>query len=77
MMKLLCHLNIASNMKKIIFHKLQIALLRGAVAVSGSMATIITALFFDSIYGVAVTLFLGAAVIALIDETITNNINSK
>lgn len=77
MMKLLCHLNIASNMKKIISHKLQTALLRGAVVVSGCILTGIIALFFNSIYGVAVTLFLGASITALIDETITNNINSK
>jgi len=64
-------------MKRIISKSLQAALLRGAVLVSGSMATIITALFSNSIYGVVVTLFLGAGMIALIDETITNNLNNK
>ena len=61
-------------MKKINSHKLQTALLRGAVAVSGCIATAIASLFFDSIYGVVVTLCLGAGMIALIDEAITNNI---
>lgn len=60
-------------MKRINNKSLQAALLRGAVAVSGSIATIITALFFDSIYGVIVTLFLGAGMIALIDEVIVTN----
>ena len=60
-------------MKRITNKSLQTALLRGAVVVSGCMVTAITSLFFNSIYGVVVTLFLGAAVIALIDETITNN----
>ena len=64
-------------MKKITNSKLQTALLRGAVLVSGCTATAITSLFFDSIYGVVVTLCLGAAVIALIDETITTNSNNK
>ncbi len=60
-------------MKKITNSKIQTALLRGAVLVSGGMATAITALFFEDIYGVLTTLFLGAAVIALIDETIVFN----
>jgi hypothetical protein len=60
-------------MKRITNKSLQTALLRGAVLVSGSMATIITTLFFDSIYGVAVTLCLGAGIIALIDEVIVTN----
>lgn len=64
-------------MKKITNHKLQTALLRGAVAVSGSLCTAMAALFFNSIYGVAVTLFLGAGMIALIDEVIVNNLNNK
>ena len=64
-------------MKKITNKSLQTALLRGAVAVSGSLCTAMAALFFNSIYGVAVTLFLGAAIIALIDETITTNSNNK
>ena len=60
-------------MKRINNKSLQTALLREAVAVSGCMATAITSLFFDSIYGVAVTLFLGAGMIALIDEVVINN----
>ena len=64
-------------MKKITNSKLQTALLRGAVLVSGCTATAITALFFDSIYGILTTLFLGAGIIALIDEAITNNLNKK
>lgn len=60
-------------MKRINNKSLQAAFLRGAVAVSGCMATAITSLFFDSIYGVAVTLFLGAGMIALIDEVVINN----
>ena len=63
-------------MKKITSSKLQTALLRGAVLVSGCMLTGITALFFDSIYGAIVTLFLGAGMIALIDETIVFNSKS-
>ena len=64
-------------MKRITNKSLQTALLRGAVLVSGCMATAITSLFFNSIYGVVVTLFLGAGMIALIDEAITNNQNKK
>lgn len=64
-------------MKRITNKSLQAALLRGAVVVSGSMLTGIAALFFSSIYGVAVTLFLGAGMIALIDEIIINNLNKK
>lgn len=64
-------------MKKITNKQLQAALLRGAVLVSGCMATAITALFFENIYGILTTLFLGAATIALIDETITTNSNNK
>ena len=64
-------------MKKINSHKLQTALLRGAVLVSGCMLTGITVLFFNSIYGVVATLFLGAGMITLIDEAITNNLNKK
>lgn len=64
-------------MKKINSHKVQAALLRGAVLVSGSMATIITALFSNSIYGVVVALFLGAGMIALIDETIITNFKNN
>ena len=60
-------------MKKIINKRIAMALLRGAVVVSGGMATAIAALFFKDIYAVLTTIFLGAAVIALIDEQIVNN----
>jgi hypothetical protein len=64
-------------MKKITNKKLQTALLRGAVLVSGGLATAITSLFLEDIYAVLTILFLGAGIIALIDEAITNNINKK
>ena len=60
-------------MKKITNKSLQTALIRGAVAVSGCMATAITALFFENIYGILTTLFLGAGIVALIDNNIENN----
>lgn len=60
-------------MKRITNKSLCAALLRGAVLVSGGLATAITSLFFNDIYGVIVTLFLGAGMIALIDETIVFN----
>ena len=64
-------------MKRITNHKLQTALLRGAVLVSGCTATAITSLFFEDIYAVLTTLFLGAAVIALIDEQIVTNLKNN
>ena len=64
-------------MKRITNRKLQTALLRGAVLVSGSMLTGVTALFFQDIYAVLTTLFLGAAVIALIDEQIVTNLKNN
>ena len=60
-------------MKRINNKSLQTALLRGAVLVSGSISTIITALFSSNIYGVIVTLCLGAGMITLIDEVIVTN----
>lgn len=53
-------------MKKITNHKVQTALLRGAVATSGCMATICVALFLDDIYGVISTLCIGSGLICLI-----------
>ena len=44
---------------------------------SGSTCTSVTALFFNNIYGVVVTLFLGAAIVVLIDEQIGNNLKNK
>lgn len=64
-------------MKRISNKSLQAALLRGAVLVSGGLATAIISLFFDNIYGVVITMFLGAGMIALIDEIIINNLNKK
>lgn len=57
-------------MKKISSRKLQTALLRGAVLVSGGMCTIITSLFFEDIYGVLATLCIGSGLICLINSHI-------
>ena len=57
-------------MKKISSRKLQTALLRGAVVVSGCVATITTALFFEDIYGVLATLCIGSGIICLINSHI-------
>lgn len=57
-------------MKKITNHKVQTALLRGAVTVSGGMATILTALFIEDIYGVLATLCIGSGLICLINSHI-------
>ena len=58
------------KMKKISSRKLQTALLRGAVTVSGGMATILTALFIEDIYGSIATLMVGGGVITLINSCI-------
>jgi hypothetical protein len=57
-------------MKKIVNKKVQTALLRGAVTVSGCVATIITSLFFEDIYGVLTTLCIGSGLICLINSHI-------
>lgn len=57
-------------MKKITSKKLQSALLRGAVAVAGCMATFFVALFCNSIYGVVVTIFLGATAVVLVSDAV-------
>ena len=57
-------------MKKISSRKLQTALLRGAVLVSGGMCTVITALFLNDIYGSIATLMVGGGVITLINSYI-------
>ena len=57
-------------MKKISSRKLQTALLRGAVVVSGCVATITTALFFEDIYGVITTLMVGSGLISIINSCI-------
>lgn len=57
-------------MKKITNKQVQAALLRGAVATSGCVATITTALFFEDIYGVLTTLMIGGGLITLINSCI-------
>lgn len=64
---------IAINMKKITNSKVQTALLRGAVIVSGSMLTGIAALFADDFYEVITLLAIGAGIICIIDEAIITN----
>lgn len=64
-------------MKKVTAKLLQTAPLRRAVAVSGSLCTAMAVVFCNSIYGVVVTLFLGAAIVALIDEVIINSLNNR
>lgn len=59
-------------MKKITNKKLQTALLRGAVLLSGGTCTICAMLFCESIYGFILSTFVGggitAAVLDLINE---------
>lgn len=57
-------------MKKIVNKKVQTALLRGVVTVSGGMVTITTALFFEDIYGVLAALMIGGGMITLINSCI-------
>lgn len=64
-------------MKKITNKKFASALLRGAVAVSGITCTLVTMLFCDSFYGIIAVAFVGAGIVSLINETITNNLNKK
>lgn len=64
---------IAINMKKITNKSLQTALLRGAVLLSGSMLTGITALFINDFYGVITLLVVGAGIICIVDEAIITN----
>ena len=56
-------------MKKI-NNKLAMVLLRGAVALSGIMATITVALFTESLNSCALALLVGAITITLVDELI-------
>ena len=60
-------------MKKITNRKLQTALLRGAVLLSGCMATVMVTLFCNTLSDVILSLILGATIIALIDDTIIEN----
>ena len=59
-------------MKKISNFTIKTTLLKGAILLSGCMATTITALFFDDIYGIISTLMIGAGIICLINNQITN-----
>lgn len=60
-------------MKRIQNKNLAMALLRGAVLVSGSTLTGVTALFIDDFYGVITLLVVGAGIICIIDEAIITN----
>lgn len=53
-------------------NKLAMALLRGAVALSGLMATMTIALFTESLSSCVLALLVGALVIVVIDEMIIN-----
>lgn len=64
-------------MKKITNSKVQTALLRGAVLLSGSMLTGITALFLDDFYGAITLLVIGAGIVCIIDEQIKTNLKNK
>ena len=56
-------------MKKI-NNKLAMALLRGAVALSGIIATITVAFFTESLHSCGLTLLVGAIIVTLVDESI-------
>lgn len=56
-------------MKKI-NNNLAMALLRGAIVLAGSMATVVTMLFCTSIYGIIATAMIGGFAIALITERV-------
>ena len=58
---------------KRINNKLAMALLRGAVALSGIMATVCVALFTESLNSCVLTLLVGAIIITLVDELVKNN----
>lgn len=51
-------------------NKLAMALLRGAVALSGLMATMTVALFTESLQSCGLVLLVGAIAITLVDESI-------
>lgn len=55
-------------MKRITNKKLQAALLRGAVLLSGGMMTVIAMLFCDSISSMAATLSIGIIAVTLTDN---------
>lgn len=64
-------------MKKITNKSLQTALLRGAVLVSGSTLTGVTALFINDFYGVITLLVIGAGIVCILDEQIKTNLKNK
>ena len=57
-------------MKKITNKKLQAALLRGAVLLSGGTCTICAMLFCESIYSFILTTFIGGGIMSVIIEEI-------
>lgn len=60
-------------MKRITNKNLAMALLRGAVALSGLMATVCTALFCESWNSLFAVSLAGLAAVVLLDETIKSN----
>lgn len=60
-------------MKRITNKKLQTALLRGAVLLSGCMATVTAMLFCETIGSLAAILTLGVVCTTLIDNYISEN----
>ena len=64
-------------MKRITNKSLQTALLRGTVLLSGGMATVMVALFCNTLSGVVLSLILGTVVTVLIDDTVVTNSNNK
>ena len=59
-------------MKKI-NNKLAMALLRGAVALSGIMATMIIVLFTENLKSCMLTLLIGVSTVVLVDEIILSH----
>ena len=57
-------------MKKITNKKLQAALLRGAVLLSGGICTVCAMLFCESIYDFILSTFIGGGIISAIIEEI-------
>lgn len=57
-------------MKRITNKKLQAALLRGAVLLSGGMMTVVAMTFCDSISSMAAVLSIGSIIITLADNNI-------
>lgn len=57
-------------MKKITNKKLQAALLRGAVLLSGCICTLCAMLFCETVYGFILTTFVGGGITSVIIEEI-------